>query len=147
MASYPTEEKRDRVSFDPLRSPIIQHDGVPASEVGRAPVVALPAPGALAFGREREMRSGVDRIVLVDGSPSPSASVDLYHSQVNATPELAPLSDENESNSPTREGGPESPCTRNGCADSILTVSRDRVECSALTCKGTEHSIAFSNEV
>ena len=66
MASNPTEEKRDRVSNDPLRSPIIQYDGVPASEVGRAPVVALPAPGALAFERGREMKSSVDRIVLED---------------------------------------------------------------------------------
>ena len=72
MASNPTEEKRDRV-LDPLRSPIIQHDCVPASEVGRAPVVRLPAPGALAFEREREMKPSVDRIVLVDGSPSPLA--------------------------------------------------------------------------
>ena len=49
MASNPTEEKRDRVSYYALRSPTTQYDGVPASEVGRAPVVALPAPGALVF--------------------------------------------------------------------------------------------------
>ena len=146
MASNPTEEKRDRVSKDPLRSPIIQHDGVPASEVGRTPVVGLPAPGALAFEREREMRSSMDRIDLVDGSPSTSALVDLSYSQVIATPKLAPLSNAIEYNLPTRKGGPESPCTRNGCADSILMVSRDHVECSASAYNGIEHSTALSSE-
>ena len=133
MASNPTEEKRDRVSSNTLRSPITQYDGVPASEVGRAQVVALPAPGTLALEREREMKSSVDRIVLVDGSPSPSIPVDLSYSQVTATTKLAPLSIALKHNSPTRKGGPESPCTRNGCADSIPMESREHVEGSAPT--------------
>ena len=146
MASYPTEEKRDRVSYNPLRLPIIQNDSVPASEAGRAPAVHYPVPDASASGREREMKSSVDRIVLVDGSPSPSIPEDLFYSQVTAAPKLAPLSITLKHNSPTRKGGPESPCTRNGCADSIPIGSRDHVECSASANNGIEHSASLSNE-
>ena len=90
------------------------------------------------------MLSSMNRDAL--GGGSPSYPTDLYLSQVNATM-LAPYSIQNNSNSLTRKEGPESACTRNGCADSIPIVNRDNVECSAPVDKYVEHSRPSSNKI
>ena len=106
MASYPTGEKRDRLCHDdPQRSLIIQNALVPASEVGRAPVVRIPAPEALAFERMHELSLSADGYALGGGSPSPLSPTDLSYSQVNTTM-LELYSNTSDSNSPTRKGGP-----------------------------------------
>ena len=144
MASYPTEEKCGRSWPDPQRSLIIQNALVPASEVGRAPAVRILVPEAsLAFERDQKLSLSADRYALGGGSPSTSSPTDLSYSQVNTTM-LELYSHTNTHNSPTRKGGLESPCTRNGCADSIPIVSRTDVECSAPADNYVEHSTLFT---
>ena len=103
----------------------------------------IPAPEALAFERTQEQLLSVDRYALGGGSPSPSSPTDLSSSQVNTTM-LDLYSNTSDSNSSTRKGGPESPCTRNGCADSIPIVSRTDVEYSAPADNYVEHSTLFT---
>ena len=58
---------------------------------------------------------------------------------------MEPLLNQTNFNSPTRKGGPESPCTRNGCADSIPIVSRNHVECSTPVDKHVKDSTPLFN--
>ena len=96
--------------------------------------------GTLAYV-DRESES-VDRAAL--RGEIPSIPTDLFSTQVNANL-LAPCSNQSNSNSPTRKGGPESSCTRNGCADSIPIVSRDHVECSTPVDQHVEYSSPLLN--
>ena len=107
-------------------------------------VVGSVEPKTLAIVASQK-RESLNRPEL-RGEVSTTPDTDLLIAQVNNSSNMGLLSNQ-PNNSPTRKGGPESPCTNNGCADSISIVCREQVEYSTLCYQHVKYStLTFKND-